>query len=206
MNVLQKAFRRLHYTLWLKPRGAGKPVPAEALDREYQSGAWDHFWGPDELARHEKLLELILSRGSGRSLLDLGCGSGRLASMLKPEALRDYLGLDLSEEGLKKASALGLPHGRFIKADYTTWLPSKPYDIIVFNESLGYAPDPCATALRYAGHLNPGGCLVISHFRWGNHAVIWKKLSAFFDFPAESAAANTKGQVWDLKILVPKAA
>jgi hypothetical protein len=51
--------------------------------------------------------------------------------------------LDLSEEGLKKAYSFNLPHGKF-----ATWLPGHHYDIITFTESLGYAPDPCATASR----------------------------------------------------------
>lgn len=200
-NILRKAWNFFYYRLVHAPRGGGKPVPPSALDEEYRSGNWDHFFGPEELERHEKLLELIYAHGPRPTLLDLGCGSGRLAYMIDPSRIGAYLGVDISEEGLRRAKLLNLPHGRFENGNFETWRPSTPFDVITFNECLGYARIPAETAASMARHLAPGGVLIVSHFRWGNHAAVWKALAEYFTVIDERTATNPKGQIWDLKSL-----
>lgn len=204
ISFLKKAARHFHYRLVHAPRGGGKPVPEAALDEEYRSGHWEHFFSPDEQARHEVLREMISAQGEMLSLLDLGCGSGRLAAMLEPARLRSYLGVDLSSEGLARAEKLQLPHGRFLKADFETWRPSENYNVITFNECLGYARFPARTATAFAGYLSPGGRMIISHFRWGNHEAIWRSILEEFLVVEERTVKNGKGQIWDLKALRPR--
>jgi LmbE family N-acetylglucosaminyl deacetylase len=202
-TFLKKNLDRLIHRFILSPAGAGKPVAEEFLDAEYRSGAWDHFWGEDEEARHQILRELIEQRGSTLSLLDLGCGSGRLASLLNPHQVPDYLGVDLSEEGLRKARQQN-PDRTFLHANYEQWTPTQLYDVITFNECLGYARIPADTIATFSRFLKPGGCIIVSHFRWGNHAAIWKALANITTLADTREARNNKGQVWDLKILLPK--
>jgi trans-aconitate methyltransferase len=198
---LTRLWEAIDYRFLRGPRGGGKPVPAEALDHEYRSGAWDHFWGEEERARHEVLLGIITGLPGALSVLDLGCGSGRLASMLPPERIEAYLGVDLSNEGLERARALGLPFARFLNASYESWTPDRCWRVIAFNESLGYARDPETTARRFAGHVGPDGLLIVSHFRWGNHAAFWKRLGRSFDFLTEAAVDGPQGKIWDVRTL-----
>jgi SAM-dependent methyltransferase len=200
-NIIHKAWNYVYYRLVHAPRGGGKPVPPDALDHEYRSGNWDHFLGPDELVRHELLLELIYARGDTFSLLDLGCGSGRLASMVDTSRLNAYLGVDLSDEGLSRSQALNLPHGRFLKGNFEEWRPTESFDVITFNECLGYARVPAETAASMARHLKPGGVLIVSHFRWGNHEAVWASLDKYFTVVDERTARNDKGSVWDIRSL-----
>jgi SAM-dependent methyltransferase len=200
-DPLRRVWNYLHYRWVHAPRGGGKPVPPAVLDAEYRSGNWDHFFGPDELARHELLLELIYAHSPRPSLLDLGCGSGRLAAMVSPARLSAYLGVDISAEGLRRARALQLPHGRFELGDFETWRPVEAFDVITFNECLGYARHPAETAASVSRHLKPGGVLIVSHFRWGNHEAIWRSLDKVFIVVAARTASNHKGQIWDLKSL-----
>ncbi len=202
--LAQRIWRRLRHSLYGHRAGLGQPVPAEALDREYATGAWDHFFGPDELARHEILVTLIHAFPGRPRLLDLGCGSGRLASLLEPTALGDYLGADISEEGLRRARALNRPAplDRFERRDFERWTPTPgAFDLITFNECLGYAADPLATARRFAATLAPGGQLIVSHFRHGNHREFWQRLGRAFATETERAAGNARGQTWDLRVL-----
>jgi len=203
-SLFHRVLHRLRFSLYGRRAGLGQPVPPASLDQEYASGAWDHFFGPDELARHETLIALIRSTHKHPRLLDLGCGSGRLASMLNAGELSGYLGVDISEEGLRRARSLGLttPLNRFEQHNFEEWTPaSGAYDIITFNECLGYAPDPLRTARRFAASLAPGGTLIVSHFRATNYAEFWRRLQREFDFPVEHTATNAKGQVWDLRTL-----
>ncbi len=201
INLLKKAWNFLHYRLVHAPRGGGKPVPVHALDEEYRSGNWDHFTGPSEQARHEVLLELIYAYSNRPALLDLGCGSGRLASMLDPARIETHLGVDLSEEGLKRARALNLAHANFTSGNFEVWRPDRPYDVITFNECLGYARHPARTAADFGGYLSPNGVLIVSHFRWGNYSAVWKNLEDYFVVIDARTAANDRGQVWDIKVL-----
>jgi SAM-dependent methyltransferase len=204
LRLLVRAWRRLHFSLHGRRAGLGQPVPVEALDREYATGHWDHFFGPDEKARHDALVELILAVNARPRLLDLGCGSGRLASLLPADGLADYLGVDISAEGLRRARALALPppRDRFEHRDFETWTPAPgAHDVVTFNECLGYASDPLRTARRFAAALAPGGSVVVSHFRSGNYEAFWRRVGRDFVFPVERIATNAKGQTWDLRVL-----
>ena len=203
-SPLLRLLQRLRYALYGRRAGLGRPVPPGALDNEYTSGSWDHFFGPDELARHEALVNLIHQSHPRPRLLDLGCGSGRLASLLNPIQLANYLGADISNEGLKRARSLSRPAplDRFEQRDFEVWTPEAgEFDLITFNECLGYAADPLRTARRFAQVLAPGGALIVSHFQAGNYREFWRRLSRDFDFTAALAVTNAKGQVWDLRIL-----
>jgi 2-polyprenyl-3-methyl-5-hydroxy-6-metoxy-1,4-benzoquinol methylase len=203
-DFLRRVWNFLFYRIIHAPRGGGKPVPASALDEEYRSGHWDHFTGPSEQARHEILLELIYAHGDRPSLLDLGCGSGRLASMIDPGKISEHLGVDLSTEGLVRARSLNLAHAKFEQGNFETWRPSKLYDVITFNECIGYATHPAITAATFARYLTHNGILIISHFRYGNYQAVWKNLESQLVVVTAKTAHNDQGQVWDLKVLRPR--
>jgi len=134
----------------------------------------------------------------------LGCGSGRLAALLDPAELAGYLGVDISNEGLSRARSLARPSplDQFEEHDFETWTPkADDFNVITFNECLGYAPDPLHTARRFAQLLPPDGTLLVSHFRSTNHAEFWVRLSRDFDFLNQCTVTNAKGQVWDLRSL-----
>lgn len=203
-SLFARILHRLRFRLYGHRAGLGQPIPPTALDQEYATGAWDHFFGPDELPRHEVLVALIRAAHLRPCLLDLGCGSGRLASLLDPAALTGYLGVDISPEGLRRARALARPAplDRFEQHDFETWTPAPGhFNVITFNECLGYAPDPLRTARRFAALLPPDGALLVSHFRSTNHAEFWLRLGRAFDFSDQRTATNAKGQIWDSRSL-----
>ncbi|ATC65700.1 hypothetical protein CMV30_18065 [Nibricoccus aquaticus] len=215
LRFLRKACDFAAYKFLRAPRGGGKPVPASALDAEYRSGHWDTFFGPEEKPRYDALVQLIARLHPSPCLLDVGCGSGRLATLLVPDRVARYTGLDLSEEGLQRARSLGLPaNATFLHTDFETW-PSQPtpadssaasssdalFDTIVFNESLGYARDPARVARAFTALLAPGGALIVSYYRSGNHEAIWRRLYRDFTFTDENVVHNPAGLTWDIKVL-----
>lgn len=52
----------------------------------------------------------------GKNVLEIGCSLGELAQEYT-KYTSSYCGIDLSDEGIKKASSLGLPNSKFICAD-----------------------------------------------------------------------------------------
>lgn len=194
---------RIKFKLYGYRIGLGKPVPEEAFDREYSSGAWDTFFGDREFVRYETLLSMIdEEHKDGIRILDVGCGSGRLPSLLDPGCLKGYLGIDLSPEGLRMAGELALQEARFQQANFEEWLPEKgAFDLILFNESIGYARDPLKTSCRFAERLADGGRLMISQLRFGNYIPLWKRIERDFDVVEHREVSNQSGETWDIKLL-----
>lgn len=204
-GLIGKIFRHARRRLIDGPRGLGHPVPAAAFDREYASGHWDLLFSPGELPRNAALVARCLAVAAHPAVLDIGCGSGRLAQLLTPHGLKRYLGLDLSTEGLARARALGLAGCEFTVGDFETWRPpsGETFDVIVFNESIGYARDPGATVAAFAPFVRPGGVLLISYFRSGNYAAIWRRLAACFPTLHAETVSTDPDHVWDIRVLAP---
>ncbi|HVW19744.1 MAG TPA: class I SAM-dependent methyltransferase [Opitutaceae bacterium] len=188
------------------PAGYGRPVPKEALDGEYRSGHWDHFFGFAELPRNLVLAGAVSHRYPRPAVLDLGCGSGRLAQVFRVYPFSRYLGVDLSSEGVARARGLNLPGTEFIEGNYETWRPDESFDAIIFNECIGYARDPAATLAAFARHLSPDGRFFLSHFRFGSYAAQWKRMETVCTVDLATAVMSPEGQIWDIKILRPRAA
>jgi SAM-dependent methyltransferase len=203
MSLVSRIFRRLRRQLIDTPRGLGHPVPAAAFDREYDSGHWDLLFSEEELPRNEALVRQVAALPRPHPVvLDIGCGSGRLAQLLAPLRPAHYLGLDLSPAGLSRARTLGLPECEFIEGDFETWRPpaGSSFDAVIFNESLGYARDPRATLLAFAPWVRPGGFLLVSLFQSGNHRALWQRLTQRLAVLQETVV---RGQVWDIRAFSP---
>jgi trans-aconitate methyltransferase len=195
---------RLLQKLVLRRFGYGHPVPKAALDAEYRNGSWNHFGSPEELPRYESLVGMIGEFfPAGPAILDLGCGSGRLATRLSDQPFTRYLGVDLSSEGLARARALRLPRMEFVEGDFETWRPAAPFDVIIFNESAGYARDPAALVAAFSRHLRPGGMILVSQFRFGNHRAMWRRiLRAAIVVRTDVVVSGAGGRlIWDLRAL-----
>lgn len=197
---------RLLQKLVRDPAGYGRPVPKASLDQEYASGNWDHFFGFDELPRNLVLAGAINQFFPEQpAVLDVGCGSGRLASVFRVYPFSCYLGVDLSTEAVTRAGTLGLPRMKFTEGNYETWRPAGTFDAIVFNECIGYAQDPAATLTAFARHLEPGGLFFLSHFRFGSYAAQWRRIETVCEVVRATAVMNGAGtQIWDIKILRPR--
>ncbi len=201
--LVAKIVRHLRRRFIEAPRGLGHPVPAEAFDREYASGHWDLLFSDAELPRNEALRRLCVSAASHPAVLDIGCGSGRLAQLLTPHQPARYVGLDLSNEGLRRARELGLPRCEFVHGDFETWRPNggETFDAIVFNESIGYARDPRATLKAFAPSLNAAGVFLVSYFRSGNHEAIWRRLLSCTKLQRGEVITAGPDKVWDIRVL-----
>jgi SAM-dependent methyltransferase len=203
-NILTRSLHYLKRRLIDAPRGLGRPIDKTALDKEYGSGAWNHFFSFDELPRQLVLAGIIRHFHPQGAVLDLGCGSGRLAQLCQPYQFPRYLGTDLSTEGIAKAKVLGLQGVEFLEANFETWRPAESFDAISFNECIGYAQDPGALLQSFSAHLKPGGHFFISHHRFGNTDAQWRRMESFCTVAASTSVMSAKGNIWDIKVMEPK--
>ncbi len=196
-------WQRLWHKFVRAPLGYGRPLPMAVVDGEYTSGAWSHFHELPELGRQVLVSGLVAQLHANPAVLDLGCGTGRLAQLFEPFPVRRYLGVDLSPAGVAHARGLGLSRCEFVEGNFETWQPSERFDVILFSECIGYANDPGALVNRFISSLAPGGHIVISHFRFGHWRAHWRRVARYTKVVESMTLTNSKGQTWDVKILVP---
>lgn len=131
---------------------------------------WD-IWNADRvrlglvnerLGLHEAVLKEFekLKLPVGSKLLDIGCGAGWNASMLKGRY--DYLGIDLGPASIEAARNL-VPEAKFEVADFLAWsAPSEAYDAVLCIDAVAYFRDQDEALHKIAASLKPNGWLVMS--------------------------------------------
>jgi len=101
-------------------------------------------------------------------ILDLGCGPGNTANELDAAAYRTYVGVDISEAALSKATKRTERKGRadknrFVCADFLSYVPTQQFDVILFRESMYHVPLGKIKAMldRYSNYLRAQGVFVV---------------------------------------------
>jgi 2-polyprenyl-3-methyl-5-hydroxy-6-metoxy-1,4-benzoquinol methylase len=110
-------------------------------DQEFSGTHWDFIDNTtgDCIYSH---LEKHIKNGS---ILDLGCGPGNTANELAITAYNTYVGVDISEAALAKASKRTEANGRasknsFVCSDFLDYRPDRQFDVILFRESMYHVP------------------------------------------------------------------
>jgi 2-polyprenyl-3-methyl-5-hydroxy-6-metoxy-1,4-benzoquinol methylase len=181
----------------------GRPVPQETWDRQYRDGTWEWLDSIDELAHYMVIAGYVRHLFPSPTILDVGCGQGRLAELLGKFSLTRYLGIDLSAEAIQHARRRVRSPARFRVADLNHWRPPGQFSVIVFCESLNYAIHPVSTLVRYARSLEKGGAIIVSLVRHRNHGKIWKNTARHFRTMDSTTVINSKGATWDIRVLRP---
>lgn len=106
--------------------------------------------------------------GPFKRLVDLGSGTGRMLTLLAPQA-QAALGLDLSQQMLNIARShvaeAGLERCELRHGDiFSTRLPDHSADLVVVHQVLHYLADPAAAVREAARLVAQGGRLLIVDF------------------------------------------
>jgi len=127
-----------------------------------RSQTYDRRW--EELAAAGQNVhgeaDLVENQGP-RSVLDAGCGTGRVAIELARRGI-DVTGVDVDAAMLDKARTKA-PHLAWILSDLTTLDLDRTFDVVVLagNVMIFLAPGTEADVVaRVAAHVAPGGALV----------------------------------------------
>ncbi|MGM1050192.1 MAG: class I SAM-dependent methyltransferase [Bacillota bacterium] len=136
-------------------------------DEEYRSNMWSYLTDITEYARYSIVYGYIRKFVADEGILDMGCGTGILYDMLLDSEKDVYTGVDLSEEAIKIASSKTSKR-IFHCGDINQYVPSKQYDVIIFNESLQYVPNTPSKLLEYSRYLTPDGVIISSLYSHKN--------------------------------------
>ena len=137
--------------------------PAIAQQAAFYNSIWEKspdFINGDELQRCTVILGAIRELAiDGPKILDFGCGTGWLSSILS--LIGPTTGIDLSEEAINKARKR-FPSVRFVAGDALTLNDDGQFDIVVSQEVIEHV-DNAEAYLRVAHRLlRPGGYLILT--------------------------------------------
>jgi ubiquinone/menaquinone biosynthesis C-methylase UbiE len=122
-------------------------------------------WGGGHGGRRRQAIDSVIDLGlvhSGQAALDLGCGTGELATAYLVERGLQVTGIDISAASVAAARSR-LPQARFIVADMASvHLPPRTFDLVTAFYSIIHLPRTEHSALftQIASWLRPGGVFV----------------------------------------------
>jgi SAM-dependent methyltransferase len=114
---------------------------------------------PLDLPTHKTCEFVERFLGRRRRLLEVGCGDGRLALMLREKG-HEIIGVDLSLEYVRLARRKGLD---VRQADFLGF-EEEPFDAVLFTRSLHHISPVVKAVARAQDLLNPGGVLLAEEF------------------------------------------
>lgn len=112
----------------------------------------------------------ILNPAKNERILDLGCGTGQLASEIRKMA-GEVVGMDYSADMIRKARE-NFPHIEFRVKDAADFSFPEPFDAIFSNAALHWVKDYNGAARSMYDNLKPGGRLVLEMGGQDNVAAI----------------------------------
>jgi len=161
---MQFAERTVNYMRGVLKRYGPSKIKMRLWDQEFSGTHWDFIddTAGDCVYPH---LEKHLKNGS---ILDLGCGPGNTANELAATTYTTYVGVDISEAALRKATRRTEQNGRagknhFVCSDFINYVPTQQFEVILFRESMYHVPlsRVKATLDHYSKYLRDGGVFVI---------------------------------------------
>jgi trans-aconitate 2-methyltransferase len=142
------------------------------------------MWNPEDYARHsdaqlkwaQELRSRLNLRGN-ESLLDIGCGDGKITAdfaraIPRGQAIGIDSSLEMVEYAAKNYPATQYPNLRFRQMDAQAIVFEQAFDVVFSNATLHWVPDHFAVLTRVSQILKPGGKLIISCGGQGNAAGI----------------------------------
>ena len=188
MNKTIQKLLKMRGVHFLATRFGPRHLRKLAFDEKFRSGEWDFSNdGPRELM---DLVELQANRGD---ILLMGCGSASILKDLSPESYSSLLGIDLSHEAIHLASTYAGPKVSFQQADMTRFKCQKPYDLIIFSESINYVPffQRKRYLQKICEDLRPGGSILVTISQSKRYRNIFSMINKNFKVLADRQFAGS---------------
>ena len=147
----------------LKRYGPSK-IKGVLWDQEFSGTHWDFI----DNTVGDCVYPYLEKYSKNGSILDLGCGPGNTANELLESSYKAYVGVDISEAALAKATRRTEENGRvnknrFVCGDFVSYVPLEEFDVILFRESMYHVPHGKVkqTFDHYSTYLKPGGVFIV---------------------------------------------
>ncbi|WP_138494223.1 class I SAM-dependent methyltransferase [Paenibacillus pinistramenti] len=155
------------------------------MNQQWNTGTYDSAMS--FVSQYGESLIGLLKPQHGERILDWGCGSGDLASIIAQSGA-EVTGIDASPAMIEAARAK-YPQLRFILADGQSYTAEQPADAVFSNAALHWLQDADGAAASIAASLRPGGRFIAEFGGHGNIASVTAALPGAFE------AAGLSGQL-----------
>lgn len=173
----------------------------EEWEKEYNHG-YDEYLQKEDM-RYLAIAEYI-NLNKGKKVLDLGCGTGILATYLKND--NEYFGVDISDKAILKAKLYG--KGEYECCNLNQYKPKYLFDEIIFNETLYYLDKPIETIDYFNNFLNSCGEFIVSIYQPAeNHryytifSSLVRNLQEHYGYSQEKVIQNNEGLKWRIFVI-----
>jgi 2-polyprenyl-3-methyl-5-hydroxy-6-metoxy-1,4-benzoquinol methylase len=146
----------------LRPNSADDLISEEEFNRDERLPYWAEFW-PSSIALAQRL---ATESGEGRSLLELGCGTGLVATVAASVGF-DVTATDYYADALKFARLNALQNGvALLTTRHIDWRDFPEdlgrFDLVVASDVLYERPNATLVAAAFAATLNPNGIGILT--------------------------------------------
>jgi SAM-dependent methyltransferase len=104
---------------------------------------------PYHLSHYYPLWSVIADRVRGRSVLEVGCGAGQLAALLRDQGVTVYVGFDFSPDAIAIAKTMSVAEFHVADAFTTDLFQTRPFDTIICTEVLEHLTEDRALIQRW---------------------------------------------------------
>jgi len=156
-------------------------------DRSYKKGE-DKVFTFFENGKHvseDHPAALAAVEWAGRTVLDVGCGTGMLAREVAARGASRVVGVDYAAPAI--AEARSQPHPdivEFVTADIMSWTPPCPFDVIVTLGTMEHLDEPARFLGRMTEFLTEDGTILVAcpHFL-NPRGYVWMALATLLEVP-----------------------
>ena len=143
---------------------------ANAQQLEYWNGRagqkWATLWAQLDAMLAPVTAALVKAAGDvrGRKVLDIGCGTGELTTILL-KAGASVTGIDISAPMLAVARQRAGDGANLIQADASTWTSAAAFDLAISRFGVMFFDDPVAGFRNIHANMSSGGRLIFACWR-----------------------------------------
>jgi 2-polyprenyl-3-methyl-5-hydroxy-6-metoxy-1,4-benzoquinol methylase len=122
---------------------------------------------------------------SGKTVLDVGCGTGMLVREIAAKGAARVIGLDYADPAIQEAKRSPHPDNvEFVTADIMNWTPPARFDVIVTLGTMEHLDEPVSFLRRTTEFLADDGTILIAcpHFL-NPRGYVWMALATLLDVP-----------------------
>jgi 2-polyprenyl-3-methyl-5-hydroxy-6-metoxy-1,4-benzoquinol methylase len=156
-------------------------------DQSYKTGEADVFTffenGKHISEDHPAALAMV--DWNGKTVLDVGCGTGSLVRGIAAQGAARVIGLDYADPAIQEAKSIAYPANvEFFTADIMNWTPPTRFDVIVTLGTMEHLDAPAQFLRRMTEFLVDDGTIVIAcpHFL-NPRGYVWIALATLLDVP-----------------------
>jgi len=168
-----------------------------------EPGQFESMEDADLAAHYLTICEFVQRHVGDGTLLDVGCGSGRLYHYLTEYAgmpATSYTGIDSDGDAVRLAAAR-FPEAGFGRRDYGRESVASRFDCVIFNDSLHCFDDPAAILDKCVDRNMHACSVLIVALAAGQHDAVWRLLSRRGRVVDDQTVRDGNGSAWVVQAL-----